>query len=209
MQAKYIEVIHPASVLKSIFKFNIAIPFLDTLLQELCVMFTAKNCIAFRGFSILPEVVNSLYKEQITIGSKHSWKDTFLISSFDSCCTKHPPFSTKRKLDRKNVSKDFVLHNKEETNASTSTCQKAPVRIQRLDKKWKRDFLEFCKQYADDLPNLSFLSHEMDNWESAWVDYPDDKLPKTIPEALKLTNKMWFPNIYQSLKILAILPGIS
>ena len=59
------------------------------------------------------------------------------------------------------------------------------------------------------MPDISFISHEVDNWESAWIDVPDDQLPKNISDTLKMTNKISFPNIYACLKILAVLPVTS
>ena len=78
-------------------------------------------------------------------------------------------------------------------------------KIQRIDKSWKRDLLSFCQQCENDLPDPSLLSHEVDNWDSAWNQCTQNELQESISETLKLTNPISFSNIYTVLKILGVL----
>ena len=173
----------PSDNVETHYKLNVAIPFLDHLLQELNSRFSEKNCIAIRGISIVPAIMKKEYEEKSTSLGKRNWQ-----KAFDS------PSSIKE---------SGVQANK----PVSGECQM--VRIQRLDKVWKRYFDQFCRQYANDLPDISSLSHEVDNWESAWIDIPDRELPHNISETLKITNKISFPNIYACLKILATFPVTS
>ena len=65
-------------------------------------------------------------------------------------------------------------------------------------------FLAFVN-YENDLPDPSLLSHEVDNWDSAWNQCTQNELPESISETLKLTNPISFSNIYTVLKILGVL----
>ncbi len=60
------------------------------------------------------------------------------------------------------------------------------IQIQCLDKTCKRDLLEFCKQYKE---------HEVDNWESFWIDKLKEVIPTTISDTMKRVSKLSFPNI--------------
>ena len=86
------------------------------------------------------------------------------------------------------------------------------VKIQRLDRKWKRDFEDFCDQYANDIPDVSNISHEVDNWESFWVRFhhvPENRLSSSIAETLHETDPTSFPNISTALRLLAVFPFTS
>ena len=98
-----------------------------------------------------------------------------------------------------------------ETVQSSCIKLKKKVKFQRLDKKWKKDFENFCCQYAGHLPDISNVSHEVDNRESLWTNTPGDHLvaPDTIAETIKVTNSISFPNISTALRILAVLPVTS
>ena len=41
--------------------------------------------------------------------------------------------------------------------------------IHHLDQLWRRQFSEFCSVYENDLPNLSNLVSELDNWHTYWL----------------------------------------
>ena len=85
----------------------------------------------------------------------------------------------------------------------------AKVLIQRVDKPWKEDLLNFCIQYQQDMPNIATLSHEVDNWESKWANLENESIPSSISDTIRVTNPISFPNISTALKILAVLPVTS
>ena len=53
----------PSSDVSSHYKINVSIPFLDHLLEALLSRFSAENCIAFNGLSIVPAIIKSEYSE--------------------------------------------------------------------------------------------------------------------------------------------------
>ena len=55
------------------------------------------------------------------------------------------------------------------------------------------------------MPDVSNISHEVDNWESYWISIPECSLPTTISETLQKTNPISFPNISTALRLLAVL----
>ena len=171
----------PAKDTPEYFKINIAIPFLDKVITEISNRFANENCVAIKGLSIVPSVMALEYKEE----------------------TK----STKRKFDQ--ISCD-ISSNMESKLDKTSFCKRNSsshdVVIQRIDKKWKENFQNFCIQYLTDLPNPLNVTYEVDNWESFWKDQLFDTLPCNIPDTLKRTNPITFPNIFTVLTILAVLP---
>ena len=65
---------------------------------------------------------------------------------------------------------------------------------------------EFCIQYSSDLPNLSTVTYEGDNWESLWKEKRAETFPTNIADTLQQTNPVTFPNIFTVLTILAVLP---
>ena len=50
------------------------------------------------------------------------------------------------------------------------------VKIQSHDKNWKRTFENFCNQYAQDMPDFSNISHEVDNLAVFYVHVPGNTL---------------------------------
>ena len=164
-------------------KTNISIPFLDHLLQEFLTRFSTENCIALSGIAIIPAVLRSQYKETSIIGKKRS----FVHENDED--HKFQGSHVKRKIPKNKIRKR--------------------VKIQRLDRKWKRDFEDFCNQYANDMPDVSNISHEVDNWESFWVHVPENTLPSTIAETLHETDPTSFPNISTALRLLAVFPFTS
>ena len=170
----------PAKTAHNYYKRNVAIPFLDHLLREISVRFSDKHAIAYRAISIIPAVM------------------------------KHQSDSTGSKRHHSSLSQDLQpeigmpeVTSSENFSMSSITSL---VKIQRIDKPWKRDLLSFCQQYENDLPDPSLLSHEVDNWDSAWNQCTPNDLPESISETLKLTNPISFPSIYTVLKILGVLP---
>ena len=166
-----------------------SIPFLDHLLEALLSRFSAE--IALNGLSIVPAIIKSEYSENQLIGRKRSHEE--VETSNDNA------ESLQMKEDRQSC----------ETVQSPCIKLKNKVKFQRLDKKWKNDFENFCCQYAGHLPDISKISHEVDNRESLWTNTPDDLLPDTIAETIKVTNSISFPNISTALWILAVLPVTS
>ncbi|XP_065069046.1 52 kDa repressor of the inhibitor of the protein kinase-like isoform X1 [Rhopilema esculentum] len=179
----------PSSDVSSHYKVNISIPFLDHLLQQFLTRFSTENCIALNGLSILPAIFRSTSKESSVIGRKRSLQDADYQTAEENL----------PQLKRIKVASSNFKDSKE----------KKKVKIQRVDKKWKIDFEKFCNQYADDLPDASNLSYEVDNWESFWSHVPDNMLPETIADTIKETNPISFPNISTALRILAVLPVTS
>ena len=59
------------------------------------------------------------------------------------------------------------------------------------------------------MPDVSNISHEVDNWESFWVHVPENTLPSTIAETLHETDPTSFPNISTALHLLAVFPFTS
>ena len=56
------------------------------------------------------------------------------------------------------------------------------------------------------MPNIDIISHEIDNWESLWLNHPVDELPTNISETIKAVNPVSFPNLSTVLRILGTLP---
>ena len=195
----------PSNDVESYFKINIAIPFLDHLLQELSKRFSPQNRIAIKGISIVPGMLRAEYNNKS--GQKRNWKETLESGMEDLNNGTYASSITDVSLsDVRKVGQPALT---KKAPASKTNIEQKAVTIQRCDKLWKKNFETFCNQYANDLPDISFISHELDNWESAWIDVPDDQLPKNISDTLKMTNKISFPNIYACLKILAVLPVTS
>ena len=71
---------------------------------------------------------------------------------------------------------------------------------------WKKDLQSLCEQYKEDMPSIDNILHEVDNWESLWLNYPKDQIPSTILDIIKVTFLASFPNIVIALRILRILP---
>ena len=164
-------------------KTNMSIPFLDHLLQEFLTRFSTENCIALSGIAIIPAVLRSQYKETSIIGKKRS----FVHENNED--HKFLGSHVKRKMPKNEIRKR--------------------VKIQRLDRKWKRDFEDFCNQYANDMPDVSNISHEVDHWESFWVHVPENTLPSSIAETLHETDPTSFLNISTALRLLAVFPFTS
>ena len=61
----------------------------------------------------------------------------------------------------------------------------------------------------NDMPDRSSVSLEVDNWESEWRKVPKENMPENLSQTLLTVNYTSYPNIYTTLKILAILPIIS
>ena len=170
----------PATNAVDYYKRNIAIPFLDHILNELSSRFSDEHLVAYNCISIVPAVMKQQYN---TTGHKRQHNEL-----------------TNLEVD---VTKDHS------SNAADLFTSSGRIKVQRIDKPWKRALFNFCKQYVNDMPNISSLSHEFDNWESAWRDCPAETAPDTLSKTMKLINPVSFPNIYTVLKILAVLPVTS
>ena len=72
----------PSEDASSYYKLNVAIPFLDHLLQELSTRFDNRNCIAYKGISIVPAIMREEYKSATPTGGKRSHQEA-LLSSHD------------------------------------------------------------------------------------------------------------------------------
>ena len=92
---------------------------------------------------------------------------------------------------------------KEPNEASTKSKN---IRVQRIDKPRKRDFLMLCMQYANDLLDPSSVFYEVDNWESEWRNTPKENLLQNLSQKLSHVNSTSYPNVYIALKITAVLP---
>ena len=173
-----------ANDVSTYFKRNVSVPFLDHLLTELSARFTDENCIAIQGISIVPAIMQKQYDSPV--GRKRTFVD-------DHC-----------EQYEKGLENESATHPVMEPNVTSTGSKK--VRIQRIDKPWKHDFLKFCRQYANDLPDPSSVSHEVDNWESKWGKIPMENVPQNLSQTLLAVNPTSYPNIYKALKILAVLP---
>ena len=161
----------PADSPYEYYKCNVAIPFLDHLINEISSRFTSSHAVAYKCLSIVPKFM----RQQYSIAGQKRRHDSITVD---------------------NVGKQQIQEN---------LCSTA-VTIQRIDKPWKKDLLDFCIQFRNDMPNHAGLLHKVDNWESAWSECPDVCLPNTISETLQKTNKVAFPNMYTALVILIVLP---
>ena len=175
----------PADDVSTYIKRNLSVPFLDHLLQELSTRFSETNCNAYKALSVVPSVMMREYpKEEV-------FQKTTIPKEFSAAKT----FECKQQTTRL----------QEENQANTSK-KRTGVKVQRLDKSWKIDLVAFCEQYEQDMPSINNISHEVDNWESFWLNFPKDKLPCGLSDTIKLTNPVTFPNITAVLRILATLP---
>lgn len=68
--------------------------------------------------------------------------------------------------------------------------------------------MKFVEFYQDDLHNTACANGELIAWENDWLN-SKVKTPDTIPSTLKLVNFDGYSNIFESLKILAVLPVTS
>ena len=140
--------------------------------------------------------VGSYFKINITIGQKRNWKETLESGMEDVNNGKYASSITDASLsDVRKVGQPALT---EKAPASNTNIKQKAATIQCCDKLWKKIFETFFNQYANDLPDISFISQEVENWESTWINDPDYQLPKNISDTLKMTNKISFPNIYIS-----------
>ena len=91
-------------------------------------------------------------------------------------------------------------------SAAAKNRNRICIDIHRVDKEWKQNLQEFCIQYSSDLPILSTVTYEVDNWESLWKEKRAETFPTNIADTLQQTNPVTFPNIFTVLPILAVLP---
>lgn len=72
---------------------------------------------------------------------------------------------------------------------------------------WKLHLRKFMMKYKKDMPDLSTAESEIHRWETTWLKgSQDDTLPSTIEGTMKTMLTTMFPNIYQTLIILAVVP---
>ena len=122
----------PADTAFDYYRRNIAIPFLDHLLNEISLRFSDKHIIAYKAISIIPAIMR---QQSEIFGSNRQYSSLSQDSQVQSG-ESHIPSS----------------------EASCITSFSTSVNIQRVDKPWKHDLLNFCQQYKSDLPDLSSLT---------------------------------------------------
>ncbi len=171
----------PSNDVASHFKVNLSIPFLDNLIQEIDKRFSEENCVAMKGLSILADVLKLQYGSSVNRKRPH---DKYFSDPY------HQP-------EKKPVTTTKDINPVEQAISST-------IKIQRVDKQWKQELLDFCQQCSKDMPELSNLSNEV---EKLGVSF--DSLPTTVSDTIKQTNPVKFPNILTVLKLLTILPVTS
>ena len=128
--------------------------------------FSTANCIALSGIAIIPAVLRSQYKETSIIGKKRS-----LVHENEE---------------------DHEFIGSQVRRKIPKTVIRQRDKIQRLDRKLKKDFEDFCIQYAKDMPDISNISHEVDNMGVFWIHVPENTLPTTIAQTLRETNPTSF-----------------
>ena len=79
--------------------------------------------------------------------------------------------------------------------------------VMAVKKDWKLHLRKFMMKYKCDMPNLSTAESEIDRWDTVWLKRSHTEgLPSTIEETMKQMLTTMFPNIYQVLLILAVVP---
>jgi len=63
--------------------------------------------------------------------------------------------------------------------------------------------------YVNDLPHPELLQTELFRWKHHWQRRPSAERPTTVSGAVKLCNKMDFPNVHVLLRIACTLPVTS
>ena len=144
----------PADSPKVYYKLNVAVPFLDHLLQEIKSRFTDKNRVAFKGISLIPSIFRGQYKKSFPLGTKRHHQKAFPEGKI----CRNEDITVPIGHDNSSGIEEKWLPDLDEIRHEDQGLQ-----IQCLDKQWKRDFLDFCKQYKNDLPSPSTVSHEVDN----------------------------------------------
>ena len=71
---------------------------------------------------------------------------------------------------------------------------------------WKIHLRKFMMRYKCDMPKLTMVESEIERWENTWLKGRNDALPSTIEDTMKQMLTTMFPNIYQVLVILAVVP---
>ncbi|XP_028413110.1 52 kDa repressor of the inhibitor of the protein kinase-like [Dendronephthya gigantea] len=71
---------------------------------------------------------------------------------------------------------------------------------------WKTEFMKFVSAYRDDMPNFRAIHAELELWETSWKKGHEKVEYDNIADTLRNCNELAFPNIFVSLKILAVIP---
>lgn len=90
-------------------------------------------------------------------------KGLAIIPSIMAKKYKGKPATRKRKMDE--IPTVFPTSSNAGIIIKDSDEKDKIVKIQRPDKEWKESFKQFCNQYHRDLPNVSSITYEVDNWE--------------------------------------------
>ena len=130
----------PSNDVGSYFKINIAIPFLDLLLQELSKRFSPQSCLAMKGISIVPGMLRAEYNNKS--GKKRNWKETLESDMEDVNNGKYASSITDASLsDARKVGQPALT---EKAPASNNNIKQKAATIQCCDKLWKKFFETFC-----------------------------------------------------------------
>ena len=179
---------HP--ILKLICQYH----FLTTLLKNSQYSNSNCNCTAYNALSIELSIMVEEYASYSTSSSRGSVKP---INESKKSQSFKKSFDHLKNVSNRRIDGDPTESYSESLNDKNS--KQNCIKIYRVDKKWKRDLQNFCQLYEEDMPDPQIISHEIDNWESLWLNYPKDQLPITLSETIKIVNSV-------SLQILATLP---
>ena len=65
---------------------------------------------------------------------------------------------------------------------------------------------EAISLYEDDIPNPEAIKIEILTWRLRFMNQEPENIPTTIAGALKVIDKMYFPNLFELLKLVATFP---
>ena len=70
---------------------------------------------------------------------------------------------------------------------------------------WKQKLKSFMIRYESDMVDVNTFDAEIDTWETQWLKTSTD-LPSTVEETITRMPISMYPNIFQVLHLLAVLP---
>ena len=71
---------------------------------------------------------------------------------------------------------------------------------------WKTEFMKFVSAYKDDMPNYRSMYAELGLWETNWKQGFKQVTYDSVADTLGNCNELVFPNIFNTLKILTVVP---
>ena len=70
---------------------------------------------------------------------------------------------------------------------------------------WKHELKSFMIRHESDMVDVNTFDAEIETWETQWLKTSTD-LPSTVEETIKRMPVSMYPNIFQVLHLLAVLP---